>query len=103
MDPLLTVWLGGVDERSVVPMLDDAYVSLAREAVRASGTALAMDQELVEQLVLAASELGNNQLTHGRQGHLAVRTIERAGVPGIELVAADLGPGVEDPKRALEG
>jgi anti-sigma regulatory factor (Ser/Thr protein kinase) len=102
MDALLTAWMAGLGE-DALPTLDEASVSLAREAVRARGAALGMDRTLVEQLVLAASELAHNQLAHGRRGQIAVRAVERSGVPGLELVAADLGDGIPDPKLALEG
>jgi anti-sigma regulatory factor (Ser/Thr protein kinase) len=48
---------------------------------------------LVESVALIASELTHNQLAHARQGYFAVKGIDRHGVKGLEVVAADLGPG----------
>ncbi len=45
----------------------------------------------------------NNQLAHARRGQVAIHAIERSGVPGLEIVAADLGPGIADPRLALDG
>jgi hypothetical protein len=54
-------------------------------------------------LVTAASELAHNQLRHGAGGGVAVRRIERGDQVGLEVVAADEGPGIADVARALEG
>jgi anti-sigma regulatory factor (Ser/Thr protein kinase) len=56
-----------------------------------------------EEVVLAASELGHNQLRHARRGSMGLRTIARDGVAGIEVIAADTGAGIADPERALHG
>src|SRR6185503_17311143 len=57
----------------------------------------------VESLAAAASELAHNQLAHAMRGHIALRAVDRAGVPGLEVIAADAGPGIADPARALRG
>lgn len=101
MDTLLIdAWLHGL---SPLFTIDEASVSAAREDVRACGAAAGLDRTLVERVVVAASELVTNQLRHARQGRFAARRIERAGVPGIEIIAADRGPGIADPAQALAG
>jgi len=57
--------------------------------------------EAIAEMVLVVSELTTNQLRHARFGRIAFRAIERDGVPGIEIIAADRGPGIEDPTAAL--
>ena len=96
----LTAWLGAVE---TIPILDDASVSAARERVRRLGGELGFAQEATERVATAASELARNQLVHGRGGRFAVRPIERRGVRGLELVAADRGSGLAEPTRALDG
>jgi anti-sigma regulatory factor (Ser/Thr protein kinase) len=101
MDALLTdEWLAGLDP---VPTIDDASAALARELVRARGAEAGLPREEVERLAIAASELVMNQLRHARRGKVAVRVIERSGVPGVEIVAADLGGGIADVQAALAG
>lgn len=97
---LIAAWLHGLD---AVPTIDDASVSVAREAVRAAGAAVGLDRTVVERLAVAASELVHNQLRHARRGQFAVRAVRRGDVPGLEIVAADQGPGIADPAHALEG
>ncbi|HEX7702527.1 MAG TPA: ATP-binding protein, partial [Kofleriaceae bacterium] len=96
----VTAWLRGVD---TIPILDDASISVAREHVRRLGGEVGLVQEVTETVAIAATELVRNQLVHARGGRFAVRAIERGGVRGLELVAADRGPGLADPRRALEG
>jgi anti-sigma regulatory factor (Ser/Thr protein kinase) len=82
---------------------DEASIILAREAIRQQAAAAGLEAARAEALVTAASELGHNQLAHARRGWLAVSTIARDGVAGIEVVAGDEGRGIGDPSAALRG
>jgi anti-sigma regulatory factor (Ser/Thr protein kinase) len=97
---LIGEWLGGVES---LPMLDEASVALLRERVRELAASLALTTVVTGSLVNVASELGHNQLAHARGGSIALRRIERDNVPGIEIIAADRGDGILEPRRALEG
>jgi hypothetical protein len=46
--------------------------------------------------------LTHNHLAHARQGYFAANLVERRGVKGIEVIAADIGPGIGKPAQALE-
>lgn len=110
---LIDGWMAGHDgggpappgptRLDVLPTIDDASTSVARQLTRARGAEVGLDHTLIESLAIAASELVHNQLRHGRRGRFAVRAISRSGVRGLELVAADLGPGIADPRLALAG
>ena len=90
MDALLMdAWMAGADS---VPTIDGASASLVRETVRSRGAALGLSEEIVACLAIAASELVNNQLAHARRGQVAIHAVERSGVLGLEIVAADRGP-----------
>src|SRR5688572_17336802 len=98
---LISRWLG--EESQSIPIYDEASVSSARQRVRETGHSLNLDKTLVESVALMASELTHNQLAHARRGYLAVKPIDRRGVRGLELIAADLGPGIERPEQAIKG
>ncbi|MGZ3420305.1 MAG: ATP-binding protein [Polyangiales bacterium] len=101
MDALLNrLWPGLHDGR---PTIDDASVSVAREDVRALAAELGFDTIRVGELAIAVSELATNQLRHAKLGRIALRKIARDGVAGIEMVAADRGPGIADPRSAIAG
>jgi anti-sigma regulatory factor (Ser/Thr protein kinase) len=101
MEALLTeTWLRGVD---AIPTIDEASVSVARDLVRTCGAARGMPKDVVEAAALVASELTRNQLVHARRGQLAVRPLRRDGVDGLEIIAADRGAGIADPRAAFAG
>ena len=88
---------------SPLSIIDEASVSLVREEVRRQGAALALPTDVVESMATVVSELAHNQLAHGRRGSVAVSSITRAGVAGLEIVAVDRGVGISDPRAALRG
>ena len=92
---LINRWLG--PDRQSIPIYDEASVSSARQRVRDVGLAFNGSKILIESVALIASELTHNQLAHAKQGYFAVRPIERDNVKGLEVIAADLGPGIEKP------
>lgn len=100
METFLNQWLEG---HAAIPVLDEASVSLVRERVRAMGRTQGLSETAVEQLALVASELAHNQLAHGRGGSVVVLPLSRGGVPGVEVIAADRGPGLANPTEALRG
>jgi anti-sigma regulatory factor (Ser/Thr protein kinase) len=97
---VLERWIGALD---AMVMVDEASVSLVREAVRERGAEAGLPGPAIESLAAAASELAHNQLRHARRGRVAVHRVERGGVPGVEVMAADAGPGIADPAAALRG
>jgi anti-sigma regulatory factor (Ser/Thr protein kinase) len=91
-------WLEGCDP---LPILDTASISIARERIRTLGASLRLDGTIVEAVAVIATELAQNQLRHASAGDFVARAIERDGVAGMEIIAADRGPGIYDPTRAL--
>ncbi len=101
MDPVLTgEWLDGAE---AIEVIDVASVSVVRDEVRQVSARAGLPAESAAKLVNVASELATNQLSHARGGRVAVVAIERGGVSGVEIRAADAGQGIVDPARALLG
>lgn len=100
MDALLIDgWLG---RRETVRILDEASLAEVRERVARLGAAHDLPKLVLERAKVVATELASNQLLHAARGELAVVPIEREGVAGLELIAADAGPGIGDVTAALE-
>jgi anti-sigma regulatory factor (Ser/Thr protein kinase) len=97
---LIDEWLQGADALEVI---DEASLSLVRERVREEATALGLPSTVTGSLVNVSSELTRNQLSHARRGEVAVRSIRRGEVPGLEIIAADRGEGITSPTNALLG
>jgi anti-sigma regulatory factor (Ser/Thr protein kinase) len=98
---LIRRWLGS--ETQFIPIYDEASVSSARQRVRDAGQPLNLSRELIESVALIASELTHNHLRYAKQGYFGVRPIEHGGQKGLEVIAADLGPGIERPAAAIRG
>ena len=96
---LITRWLGSNPQP--IAIYDEASVSSARQRVREAGEGLKLGKELIENVALIASELTHNQLAHAKQGYFAVKPVERHGVKGLEVIAADIGSGLEKPNAAI--
>jgi anti-sigma regulatory factor (Ser/Thr protein kinase) len=97
---LIARWFGS--DTQPIPIYDEASVSFARQLVRDTGGRLNLHKEVVESVALMASELTHNQLSHAKHGYFAVKAIDRAGVQGLEAIAADIGPGIEKPWFAIQ-
>jgi anti-sigma regulatory factor (Ser/Thr protein kinase) len=93
-------WLG--TDTQAIPVYDEASVSNARQRVRETGEQLKISKEVVESVALIASEITHNQLSHARHGYFAVKPIECATVKGLEVIAADIGPGIKKPTLAIQ-
>jgi anti-sigma regulatory factor (Ser/Thr protein kinase) len=89
---LIERWLGGAEAAATI---DEASVAVARDLVRTRAAEIGMSAESAAALATAVSELGHNQLRHARRGKIAVRRIARAGIAGVEVIAADAGDGIE--------
>ena len=50
----------------------------------------------------ATSELARNILKYAGTGHVTIASLERDGRVGIEIVAADRGPGIENTEQAMQ-
>jgi anti-sigma regulatory factor (Ser/Thr protein kinase) len=98
---LIARWLGSPNPP--VAIYDDASVSFARQRVREAGQHAKLSNALIETVALISSELTHNHLSHARQGYFEVKVVERYGVKGLEVIAADLGSGIEKPSQAIHG
>jgi anti-sigma regulatory factor (Ser/Thr protein kinase) len=101
MDTLLIDrWLGGAP---ATPVHDEASVVVLREEARRAAHAQGLDETNAGAVAIVVGELANNHLAHARGGSIALRSIVRDGVPGIEIVAVDRGDGIADPTAAIDG
>lgn len=82
-------------------MVDGASVALVRQQVRVQATTFKLPDAVAGSLVNIVSELGHNQLAHARRGSIAIGAVERDGVAGLEIIAADMGDGLVTPSEAI--
>jgi anti-sigma regulatory factor (Ser/Thr protein kinase) len=85
-------WLR-VEEPSAVAACRAAGIALARR--------LRFPEPRIDELSLAVTEAASNLHKHARQGSLLLRIGRDGGVPGMELVTIDAGPGFRDTSMAM--
>lgn len=73
-----------------------SQVGQARRLAAALAGRLGFDETARANVSILATELATNLLKHGGGGELVVRSLERGGVIGIEFLAIDKGPGMEN-------
>ena len=84
-----------------VAIRTDGDVVTARQEARSMGAGLGFSSTDLTLLATAISEVARNITTYAGEGEVALRVVERAGRSGIEVVASDEGPGIEDVERAM--
>ncbi len=92
-------WLRGCDAEATI---DDASVAVARNRVRRESEVAGLPDDAKASIATVVSELAHNQLRHARAGRIAVRHIERAGVAGVEVIAADCGEGLTSVEAIID-
>jgi serine/threonine-protein kinase RsbT len=85
-----------------VPIRTDADVVTARQEARSMGANLGFSSTDLTLLATAISEIARNITTYAGEGEVALRVLNSGGRTGIEVVATDNGPGIEDVELAMQ-
>ena len=73
----------------------------AQESVRRVVLTLGFSGNVSEEINLVVTELAANLIKHAGRGTLSARPVEHGGRCGIEIEAADQGPGIGDVERSF--
>ena len=85
-----------------VAIRTDADVVSARQEARAMGAGLGFSSTDLTLLATAISEVARNITDYAGEGELALRVLHGSGRQGIEVVATDHGPGIDDIEQAMQ-
>jgi serine/threonine-protein kinase RsbT len=85
-----------------VAIRTDADVVTARQEARAMGAGLGFSSTDLTLLATAISEIARNITTYAGEGEVALRTLNSGGRRGVEVVATDNGPGIDDVELAMQ-
>ena len=85
-----------------VAIRTDADVVTARQEARTMGTGLGFSSTDLTLLATAISEIARNITTYAGEGEVALRVLNDGGRTGIEVVASDDGPGIENVELAMQ-
>jgi serine/threonine-protein kinase RsbT len=86
-----------------VAIRTDADVVTARQEARTMGAGLGFSSTDLTLLATAISEVARNITTYAGEGEVLLRVLnDGGGRHGIEVVASDRGPGIEDVELAMQ-
>jgi anti-sigma regulatory factor (Ser/Thr protein kinase) len=87
----------------VFPVADPSRVGEARREAALLAGRVGIGDVAASKLALVVTELGTNLLKHAREGELVLRGLGPRGArrAGVEVVAIDRGPGMQDVGRCL--
>jgi serine/threonine-protein kinase RsbT len=89
------------DGPAVVPISSSADIVVARQRGRALAQSLGFSGSDLTVIAAAISELARNIIEYAMDGAIVIRAVEKAGRPGIDILARDAGPGIPDVAKAL--
>ena len=85
-----------------VAIRTDADVVTARQEARTMGAELGFSSTDLTLLATAISEIARNITTYAGEGEVALRVLNDGARTGIEVVASDDGPGIDDVELAMQ-
>ena len=90
------------DAPVTVQVASDADIVRARQIGRQMASALGFSDTDLTLVATAISELARNITLYAGSGEIVLRVIADSRREGIEVVARDRGPGIEDIERAMQ-
>ena len=91
------------ERESVIPIESDADVVTARQQARAMASELELTSTDQTLLATAISEVARNITTYASRGEVVLSVIRNSdNIRGIQVVARDDGPGIENVELALQ-
>jgi serine/threonine-protein kinase RsbT len=85
-----------------VAIRTDADVVTARQEARSMGAGLGFSSTDLTLLATAISEVARNITAYAGEGEVMLRRVEQNGRRGIEVLAVDEGPGIDDVELAMQ-
>jgi serine/threonine-protein kinase RsbT len=85
-----------------VAIRTDADVVTARQEARSMGAGLGFSSTDLTLLATAISEVARNITAYAGEGEVTLRSVEQDGRRGIEVLAIDDGPGIDDVELAMQ-
>lgn len=87
---------------TAVAVTESSQAGHVRRLAAALAGRLGFSAEDQGRVALVASEVAKNLVAHAREGQVLLRELYAGSHVGVELIALDKGPGMEDVQRCLE-
>lgn len=84
-----------------VPVSDASQVGQARRAAARLAQTLAFDETQAGRAAIVVTEVATNLVKHGRGGDVIARRLASGNAAGLQILALDRGPGIENIGESL--
>ncbi len=84
-----------------IPIRNETGIAWSVIEARKAATAIGFDENICQMIATAVSELANNIIKYASRGEILMDRIDTGGRTGIEVIARDRGPGIEDIPKAM--
>jgi len=84
------------------PADDRSYFSLIKKEIHRRAVELGMNTARIAELDLIVAEMTSNLFKYSDGGELLLGTFSNGGLPYIELISIDNGPGMANPARMMQ-
>jgi serine/threonine-protein kinase RsbT len=85
-----------------VPVRDETGIAWSVMEARKAAMAIGFDETICQMIATAVSELANNIIKYAGRGEVLMDRIVAGSRTGMEIIARDKGPGIEDIQKAME-
>jgi anti-sigma regulatory factor (Ser/Thr protein kinase) len=93
--------ISSLSTQHVHPIVHASDIAAARRAGQKLALELGFSDTRAGQLALIVTEAGTNLLKHAGEGVLYLNVAQAEGVPGVDVLAVDKGPGIADIEACL--
>ena len=85
-----------------IPVRNETGIVRSVMEARKTATAIGFDEIICQMIATAVSELANNIIKYAGHGEILMDRINAGSRVGMEVMARDRGPGIEDIQKAME-
>ena len=84
-----------------IPVRDETGIAWSVMEARKVAMAIGFDEIICQMIATAVSELANNIVKYAGRGEIIIERIIAKSQAGMEVIARDSGPGIEDIQKAM--
>ena len=84
------------------PIRNDTGIAWSVMEARKAAIAIGFDEIICQMIATAVSELANNIIKYAGRGEILMDRIIAGSRVGMEVIARDKGPGIEDIQKSME-
>jgi serine/threonine-protein kinase RsbT len=84
-----------------IPVRDETGIAWSVMEARKVAMAIGFDEVICQMIATAVSELANNIVKYAGRGEIMMERIIAKSQAGMEVIARDSGPGIEDIQKAM--